>query len=282
MGSLLPNKIEISLPEDFTPSPEDIQFTYAFHHVAALLQEGGETEQLALRVSTCRNAYLMANALFADLRMVLGHGAMPGPVAAALKDVGRGKTHHAREALAIAKEHLAYFDEKCLVWERRVELDRELQTRISKLPRLTQDEIRGILYDSQSGEGEQAWDRKYYEISSEEPLGISYILDLLRKSARTLRHGVEVARCICTIMESWDGLFGSGEEPWAELRRTVLAGSDLLGIQSSSDGSLSWQGMDGGSVALSASASPCRHDCEDLLAALANTTTLRRLPLTGA
>src|SRR5260370_21834738 len=72
------------------PDKEDLDYALHFTDVARLLDASPQSERLTLRLSTCRNAYLTINALFVDLKEILGHGEMPSLLALSISYLRRG------------------------------------------------------------------------------------------------------------------------------------------------------------------------------------------------
>src|SRR4051812_41841242 len=107
---------------------EDAEWARNFINLYKFLQSHPNSENATLLLSTCRNAYLTVNALFADVQVLLG-GASMSPLRAACELLGQ-ETPDATRVKARCKEALAtnaQFDQKQAVWNDRRALMKSLE-----------------------------------------------------------------------------------------------------------------------------------------------------------
>jgi len=160
------------------PTPEMITFADAFvaldlfYHSAVNSQGFRCSEALALRYSTCRNAYLTLNSVFKDLRDILGRkGADPPLLKWSLhccqQEDWACLARNLKE-LGMLQGQIKF---KLKVWKDRHELDDIKENTLIKMYSGDRDKVRQVLSSikSESKRRGQRWESKFWEISTDEP-----------------------------------------------------------------------------------------------------------------
>lgn len=153
----------------------DTRLARAYRVFSEVLDLCAHSERVALRLSTCRNAFLTINAAYVDLRFVIGENTNGSRLKHAIHLVRTGKLPKARSRINEVLEYLSYATEKLQVWEDRVALDLELKNVLEARPldereyvKLVLSEVRTPGRDSPGGEFESTWPRDYLAVSTEE------------------------------------------------------------------------------------------------------------------
>jgi hypothetical protein len=284
------NYIAAPLSVDFIPSKEDRDFSHVFSAVyqlieAAVDQEGKpQSERLALRLSTCRNAYLTANALYVDLIEVFGHGKKPSLMSSSLVNLQREKFSVSKKALDEISENLSHFEEKMKVWEERFILESILENALNSLNQLTTDEAIAIIQNvrQSSSYGKHRWERKYYELSTDEPSLMKEKLGTLKEVYASTKALLDVGRGIIHIAERIAenaDLFTGQYDPirdWNSILEFLSENAGLFGIGVNGEGVariLSWRDANGNVCELRHNTSNISRDQESLISLLKDTET---------
>jgi predicted amidohydrolase len=149
--------------EDFAPNDADREYAQRFDDLASAVEACAHSEEVLLRLSTCRNQWMTVNAIFVDLRDAAASAGELARFPVNLERAWRpgvqrpastARSVHTRATTALRRVYLpAAIEarEKQSVWERRAELDAELEAAIGKLSRLAQDRVRAALHEHRSG-----------------------------------------------------------------------------------------------------------------------------------
>lgn len=195
-----PRELLKPIPTQKVPDQDDLQYAQAFVDVARCIEHAQQSELLALRLSTCRNAYLTVNALFVDIQHILGHGKLPSPLSRALEHVRR---HEASEADLLFDKVRSVIDtmqRKRLAWDTREALDAELEEYIRGLTKLEQDRLRGWLADVRTNSKGHSWHARFYELGQEEPGHLRHLISELDGAQRIIEAVVDIGRSLCAAI----------------------------------------------------------------------------------
>ena len=258
--------------KEFQPSDDDIKFAHAFECIADVLENVADSDAVALRLSTCRNAYLTVNAIFVDLAAFLGRGINPPLFSSVIWHMKNREWDKASIYLYgkykqsdgnSIKPLLVAIDEKLDVWDSREKLDTLLREAISKVEKLVvRKELDVILFGdvktSCSSPIAHEWDQKYYRLDSRTDIEIGEELEFLRKIAAKLKAAysvVSTAYSYGSLQVAWvsnNSLNMKVNLPdnWAELVSVVKKNADYFNISTNSDANtyLFWVGDDGQTV----------------------------------
>ena len=197
---------------DYVPSEDDRRVAFAYECVADLLDSVDESDAITLRLSTCRNAYLTANAVFVDLREMLGRGNTPPLLASALWHMRNRKWDKARGCLrgegvrSTVGALLSEIGKKLEVWRRRDDLDAMLRMAMESPDRtlLVQGELKAVLFGevrtTSSTPVEHDWDSKYLSLDAgnQTDADIDDVIQFLEALTRKLRAVYSVADSMCS------------------------------------------------------------------------------------
>lgn len=223
--------------ENQSISPEDIKYAQAFEDVDRCINASRQPESLALRLSTCRNAYLTINALFVDVQQIIGHGSLPSTLSRAIEHLRRREPNESNALLDKIRMVLNVMKSKRDVWERRDGFDRELAAYMDGLTRLERDRLRSLLNNVRTSSKGQSWHSKYYELSSSEPAHITKLLQVVDAMMRTTDAVASAARAISRLLASEANLFEKdSENSWLALVTTLTKEADALQIATSPSG----------------------------------------------
>lgn len=279
------------LPNTFAAAKEDIEYAAAFAALDQAVEGSGRGEAVALRYSTCRNVYLTINALFVELREVLGRGKNRSLLSEAVErlravirqPVSQMNRDSVKALDAPAGEiglRMAEFGRKRDVWTNRAELDSAFEKAIDGLgDALTADRVRRIIANSRTFQDEdhlsEGWDSRWYEVSQQEDGYAAERLDLLDRAAATVRAVTAVALAAGRAWRfalnplhrtpSPADLFpaegpaeadaGAARDPWADLHRELCANAGPLRLASADKTAVqpvAWHRPDDGPVHLPA------------------------------
>ena len=235
------------------PEKPDFEYAEAYDLIASAISECKNNEDaVALRLSTCRNAYLTANALFVDLRVVLGHGKTPSLLSSAIELGRRKDLKGSGNLIHKIKATLAEVRSKQDVWNRREELDAVFYAQVQLLKPLQRDRIKRALENVriQDKNTNQLWSRDYYAKSLEEPF-------LAREALETLAHAFVQVYSMAVVAESIldtqdiDDLFGTrGANAWLHLYSKLVEHASTLNIGVSKAGEVNWPDLSGTPVSM--------------------------------
>lgn len=173
--------------EKFIVSQDDIVFADLFTDLATVLDGIPNSEAVTLLLSTCRNHFITINALFWDLRLVIGHGDMPSLLARCCYGLLHPATPSKvvgveRKDLEHALRALAAFEEKSEVWTRRVELLSQFETGLSLLGRQHHVDRMRLMLDQVRTPTDRlgkTYSKSFFEINLEERPHLARIHDSL-------------------------------------------------------------------------------------------------------
>lgn len=219
--------------ESREPANEDVQYGIAFAAVSKLVDASANSELLALRLSTCRNAFLTLNGIFVSLRPAFGHGLIPSPASRLWYELGRRNWNAALSAHSELSQIHEACRQKLDVWDRRAALDEEylalLNTDGSELSRNERDLVRSILSDTATTSDDspgQSWNVQYLSVSTDQPSWLEPYFITLRKAIDSLKALIGIGNAIAWFYEDQFAgqsiLFGgSGTNAWAALTEQV-------------------------------------------------------------
>lgn len=223
------------------PSKDDIDYAEYFVDVAAALEGTVHSEAIALRLSTCRNIYLTINAVFVDLRLILGHGRSPSSLSSAIEcarrfDYGRADGH-----LNKVRAVLSQINDKLACWEKREELDIEFARSVGELDIIAQDRLNLLFRQCRTSNARTGhhWDPKYYDLASAEPAGQLELLRNLIRTSALVEAVTSTLRCIAALQRRWregEELYASDAgKLWGELINCIRDNAGLLGVSVDKD-----------------------------------------------
>lgn len=116
-----PKPVEGDIPED------ELDYVELFVDLADVLEESGDTERLTLLLSTCRNIWMTINAIFVDIKEVIGYRGLYDRFSEMIFFLSRGRTADALELRNEINRSLGQATEKNRVWAERNELMERFQ-----------------------------------------------------------------------------------------------------------------------------------------------------------
>lgn len=157
----------------FKPTPADLEFAAAWIALNRLIVKCKGQERATLLLSTCRNAYMTANALFTELQVILGDGVQPPGLRAGAELLIKGtataqllKTHFGRAIQTIRE-----YEKKSSVWNDRQLIWADIEqakAEIDKLDTLSSSRVEAILDTPVSASGNyEGQDRELLEVNLE-------------------------------------------------------------------------------------------------------------------
>jgi predicted amidohydrolase len=202
---------------------EDIEWAQNFLAVNSLLQRCSNSERATLLLSTCRNAYLTLNALFADIQILAGDAvdasALRGACEIALQG---GAPARARERFGRAILTVREFEAKRSVWQDRHAVWEDVlraKSALAKVGGLVANRIDVILGEavSESGEG---WEHQLHSIDLQDRELLRPDFESLDRIFRVLRCCAELGYRIAIALEKEPqqklDLGDSGVQEWRE------------------------------------------------------------------
>ena len=112
----------------FKPTERDLEWAENFAALNGLLTRCENSEKATLLLSTCRNAYLTANALFVDLQVLMGDAIAISPLRAGCELMAqRAAPAKIREHFGRAIQTVREFETKREVWKSRHALKAEIE-----------------------------------------------------------------------------------------------------------------------------------------------------------
>ena len=122
------------MSEEPLEAAEDIAWAERFRDVNWMLNRCKGSEDAALLLSTCRNAYLTINALFVELQTLLGDARQHfGLRNAAELLIQGGPPASAAERLDRAWQTVRHYEHKLAVWVRRHEIQKDVDQAMAQL-----------------------------------------------------------------------------------------------------------------------------------------------------
>lgn len=155
----------------FKPAPADLEFAASWIALNRLITNCKGQERVTLLLSTCRNAYMTANALFTELQVILGDGIQPSGLRAGAELLIKGtataqplKTNFGRAIQTIRE-----YEKKNGVWNDRHIIWADIEqakAEIDKLDSLSSSRIDAILDTPASASGNyEGQDRELLEVN---------------------------------------------------------------------------------------------------------------------
>lgn len=155
----------------FKPTPADLEFAASWIALNRLITKCKGQERATLLLSTCRNAYMTANALFTELQVILGDGNQQFSLRAGAELLIKGSTAaqplkaHFGRAIQTIRE----YEKKSNVWNDRHAILADIEqakTEIDKLDGLSSSRIEAILDTPTSVSGNyEGQDRELLEFN---------------------------------------------------------------------------------------------------------------------
>jgi Predicted amidohydrolase len=162
--------IALYVPKDehviSNPEKDDTDYAQALIDLNDVLEKCEHAENVALFLSTCRNAFLTLNALFAELSLVLASNeGLSHPLKAA-DYLTKNKIGFAQNELDNALRIIAQFDKKKIIWNDRDKCWADFQKACTSLNRLAQDRIHRLITKNKTRNNRNgySWSEKLYEI----------------------------------------------------------------------------------------------------------------------
>ena len=258
--------------QEFQPSDDDIRFAHAFEYITEVIKSTKNSDAVALRLSTCRNAYLTANAIFVDLASILGRGTNPPFFSSIVWYMGKREWAKAEICLYGRnrqsdengiKPLLVAIEDKFNAWDSREKLDALLREAINKVGKLViRKELEAILFGdvktSCSYPVAHDWDRKYYCLDNRAKVDIEIgeVLDYLREAAHILNAIYTIADAAYSYGSSQLAWISNNSlnmrinlpQKWGELFSVIKNNARLIDISSENDTYLFWHNENGQTV----------------------------------
>ncbi len=217
------------------PSKDDIDYAEYFVDVATAIDAAAHSESVALRLSTCRNLYLTVNAIFVDVRLILGHGRNPSELSSAIETARRSDYVRSNTLIDRVRSVLSQIDDKVKCWNDREMLDAEFASAVAELDVIARDRIHYLLHhcrttNSRTG---QVWDPKYYELSKAQPADALELMTSLARVTDRVRAVASVLRCVTALQQRWregEQLYGPDcASLWHDLASCIRHNALVLG-----------------------------------------------------
>lgn len=113
---------------------QDAEWATTFEKLYLFLKGFRNSEAVTLLLSTCRNAYMTANALFVDLQVLLGDAQNPSGLRGGCELLSQKReAARVRERFGRAKQTVAEFESKLEVWNSRHQLLAQVRHELGRL-----------------------------------------------------------------------------------------------------------------------------------------------------
>ncbi|MCP4129140.1 MAG: hypothetical protein GY753_19105 [Gammaproteobacteria bacterium] len=181
------------------PQPEDLEYAQALEDLHDVINACPHAENVALFLSTCRNAYLTLNALFAEMSIVIGGSDSPSAIWKATDYLAKEKFSNARREFDDILRVLAQFEKKEKVWSIRTELWGEFNTSAQNVRSLKRDRVMRVIKKTKSRDVQTgySWDRKLYEVDLREKAQLADRFADIRHVYALIRRAVRAGRRLC-------------------------------------------------------------------------------------
>lgn len=178
------------------PQPKDLEYAQALEDLHDVINSCSHAENVALFLSTCRNAYLTLNALFAELSFVIGGSNSPSAIWKATDYLAKAKFSNARHEFDDILRVLAQFDKKEKVWKDRVGLWGEFDASAKNARSLKRDRVMRIIQKTKSHDMRTgySWDRKLYEVDTREQAQLADRFSDIRHAYALIRRAARAGR----------------------------------------------------------------------------------------
>jgi predicted amidohydrolase len=236
------------------PLADDLAYAQAFDDLNTAISLCEHAESVTLLLSTCRNAYLTLNALFAELTFILGGENGPSFIWKCADFLAKGNFSGARGELNKIQRILVQFEKKEEVWAKRESLRNEFFSVLSTMKQLARDRVERIILKSKSSDRpakyapSYIWDEKLYKFDIMDRPSIADRYRVVREVATLLRSSIRACRAFCLyILESrqqQQSLIMDDDEiqtvTWASVINELENAAKYLGcvVQKSEDGGL--------------------------------------------
>lgn len=190
----------------FHPSRDDIEWAEGFKALNSLLKLCKSSEKAALLLSTCRNAYLTVNALFAELQVVLGGASDPSALRGASELILRGaESKRIWERVGRALQVLHEFELKRAVWTNREGIWKDIESASSRLEqadRLAKDRAAIFLGAPKINDRGDGWWHELLAIDLRSQPHLGQYFELLDQVFNILHCSAELGRCVASDLDS--------------------------------------------------------------------------------
>ncbi len=180
---------------EFKPTERDVEWAANFAALNTLLTHCASSERAALLLSTCRNAYLTANALFVDLQILMGDAVAVSPIRAGCELLAQaGTATKIRDYFGRAVQTVREYETKRDVWDNRASLMADIDKARSELQGVDPNRIELILSKTRvSGHGHgDGWDRELLALNLQDrPILNQHFAELDRIFA-ILKHAAQL------------------------------------------------------------------------------------------
>jgi len=133
----------------YTPSPEDITWAEHFKALYSFAESCQNADDILLRLSTCRNAYMTANALFVELQILMGDAAEPSALWGGSEMLMQASNSvKTKEQFDRALQTVGHYEHKKRVWNERDKIGDDIDKAIGLLRTkdlLAADRVKSIL-----------------------------------------------------------------------------------------------------------------------------------------
>lgn len=189
------------------PQKQDMEYAQALKDLYEVINKCQHSDNVALLLSTCRNAFLTLNSLFAELSFAIGSGDTPSPLWKGTDYLSNSKFSNARGKFQEVQRILSQFGKKEYVWKCRNELYAEFKASAMSLDMLKRDRILKYISNSKSFDSrtKRMWDRKLYDVDLRERSNIADRFADVQRAYSFIYKAVRVGRLLC--------LFASGHAP---------------------------------------------------------------------
>lgn len=193
------------------PQKQDMEYAQALKDLHEVINKCQHSDNVALLLSTCRNAFLTLNSLFAELSFAIGSGDTPSPLWKGTDYLSKSRFSNASGEFQKVQRILSQFDKKEYVWKCRKELYAEFILSANSLDMLKRDRILKYISNSKSYDSrtERVWDRKLYDVNLRERSNIADKFADVRRAYSFILRAVRAGRLLC--------VFASGHGPQQQM-----------------------------------------------------------------
>ena len=199
----------------YSHDEEDDKVAEAFRVLEVLVDESGCADDFVLWLSTCRNYFMTINALFVDVRAVIGHGKMYSTLSAALHFISN------LQDLDIASKFLnecglalSEIKRKQACWEKRHEFRQILDDLLKKRNHYDEQLLTRILFKPRAAQTDQsAWPLQYTEVNYSEPAHLHHYRISLNEAAAKLTRIVDIGRKLLVALDACENLSSEQHTP---------------------------------------------------------------------
>lgn len=226
-----------------SPPESDSNYAQSFKDLEDAIARCSQSDNVALLLSTCRNAYLTLNALFVEMTLAVGGGETVLPINRAADFLRNGNFPNALRDIGKAREVLKQFRTKEEVWERREELWNAFETALSQVAQPGQNQLRRVIRKSKSSNTHtgQTWNSALYDIDRSDRLELAESFSIVRQAHELIEAATHAVFLLCTF----DAQLGAQEKPcqqtlfhekgreekgrtWEEVYEAIIRLVDLL------------------------------------------------------